>query len=134
MKAYIIQAVKKYGVWSFTDKEYGVEDVDFCNGADIILNHYAGEADRVYIMFEQEEFPEKDLKELILSETKGNKHYYNFKILEAGEIFVFRLSFGESLLKYFTEAPDQIYFKIIKENENQKPNSIRSSDSSEGFA
>ena len=134
IKAHTIQTLKKYGVWSFSDKEYGIDNLTFCNGADILLNHYAQDANRAYIMFATEEFPEQDVKELVLVETVGDRYYYNIKMLEAGEVFVFRLSFNKELLKYFPEAPEKIYFKIIRENENQEPDSVRSSSSSEGFA
>ena len=133
IKAHTIQTLKKYGVWSFSDKEYGIDNLNFCNGADILLNHYAKNANRAYIMFATEEFPEQDVKELVLVETVGDRCYYNI-MLEAGEVFVFRLSFNKELLKYFPEAPEKIYFKIIRENENQEPDSVRSSSSSEGFA
>ena len=117
-----IKVIKRDGVWSFADKERGIEHAEFCNGADILLNHYAQDCKSVYIMFADEEFEDVEVKTLSFTETIRTKMYYSIKVLEGGEPFVFRIALGKPLLQYFEQAPEFIYFKIILEDENQKPN------------
>tara|TARA_R110002020_G_scaffold29571_13_gene93251 strand:- start:1104 stop:1514 length:411 start_codon:yes stop_codon:yes gene_type:complete len=128
-----IKVIKKHGVWSFTDRERGIHHAEFCNGADIILNYYLDNVKKAYIMFSNKEFPEVKLKKLIYLGTRGAKLDYE-TIVRTGKMNIdFQISLGKPLLQYYPEAPEKIYYKIIEENENQKPNSERSSSSSERF-
>jgi hypothetical protein len=117
-----IKVIKRQGIWSFNDKEYGLENVEFCNGADILLNHYAEIDQSIYIMFADQEFPEHNVKSLEFSKSRGEKSYYTFKVFEQGDMYMLSVAFGKPLLHYYDKAPETIYFKIIRENENQKPN------------
>lgn len=131
INVHTIKVIKKDGVWSFKDQARGIYHAEFCNSADIILNHYLNNAERAYIMFSNKEFPENNLRSLSYVETRGNKIDYSTVVKTLGQSIDFQLSLGKPLLQFYTEAPKKIYYKIIKEHEDQRPDSERSSRSSE---
>jgi len=113
MKAKIIEATKINNIWTFHDTDKKILQGNFCNGSDVLLDKYVKEANKCWIMFSKDQFPETGKLSMTLIDETPTKVYYSTDI-GMKNCPEFRLLYYKRVMKhYFDEIPKKIYYKIF---------------------
>jgi len=108
---------RSMGGWAFDDNAVGLEREPFVAGADIAIDkivEYLGiKTDKIKMTFSKDKFPGHHIKlEYITLDPFEDGQFYSIH----DDNFDLELWLCPALLKYFDEAPDEIYVKIEEYN------------------
>ena len=99
-----IQPYKWNGQWVFDDYHKGLKREAFVGGSNDIIEHFAEGKNTVILLFSAEWFP-KTFKFTWVKEEHGGNWYYN-------EVMDMKGWLCPALLKYFDEAPKELYIQF----------------------
>ena len=104
---------RSMGGWAFDDDVVGLDREPFVAGADKaidkIVEHLGIETDKIKMTFSKDKFPGHDVKlKYLVDDVYGGGQYYSID----DDNFDLELWLCPALLKYFDEAPKEIYVKV----------------------
>ena len=104
---------RSMGGWAFDDNAVGLDREPFVAGADKaidkIVEHLGIETDKIKMTFSKDKFPEHDVKlEYLMDDMFEDGQFYSID----DDNFDLELWLCPALLKYFDEAPKEIYVKV----------------------
>lgn len=99
----MIEPYRKYGTWVFDDPKVDLHEEPFVAGIPEMIDTMAGDHDRLRLTFSSEAFPDYQLRLKRREEEHGGTWYE----LDGG----IRGWLCPALLKYFDEAPDELYVR-----------------------
>lgn len=117
-----LYAYRHHGMWVFDDEATGLVKEPFVSGADILFDHMAGRHldgtnTEVSIAFSTTPMPGYDVSFTLTGADGHDGHYYKVTEFVGDEDMVgFPFWLCPALLKYYPQAPKNVYIKINNGN------------------
>ena len=96
------------GQWVFDDESRGLDKEPFVAGADDVLDYVTNDGNSCTLLFSKDEFPDYTYK---VSQTKSEGASGTYYRYDDGKLSM-DLWLCPALFKYFSPAPQEIYFKV----------------------